>query len=185
MKDVKIACVGSRKTPLHILDQMQIIGQVIAKKWFICASGNAEWADQAFQMGANSVSPRQVTLYLPDDEIIYNVDAIEEWNTVEVTTSDDIIQAESILRKSIPYFEKLNKRIREVHTRNYKIIKDSQCVIYWNKPDRNYGGVFVDIKIASTLGIPVYNLFFPDTFEKVIDLLNSDHIYTDVKWLKS
>jgi hypothetical protein len=71
---IYFAGIGSRETPIDVLDIMQKLSIVFAKKGWILRSGHAPGADQAFEKGCDKVNgPKEI--YIP-------------WKGFEGSTSD-------------------------------------------------------------------------------------------------
>jgi len=81
MKKVYYAGIGSRETPIKILESMRLIASVFAKHGLILRSGGAEGADTAFEEGCLqrngsceiwipwiNFQQRKLNTYLPTEE---------------------------------------------------------------------------------------------------------------------
>ena len=139
--------VGSRSAPSEILIFMREIAVYLHRLGYTLRSGGADGADSAFEKGA-----------FERKEIYYASDATPD--------------AMEIARKHHPAWNRCSEYARRLHARNaFQILgKDlnspSSFVICWT-PDGAYsdrmrsiktGGTGTAISIASTYGVPVFNL---------------------------
>ena len=56
--------IGSRETPIHILNFFVVIGNYLASEGYTLRSGHAPGADQAFEEGCDQVNGKK-EIYLP------------------------------------------------------------------------------------------------------------------------
>jgi hypothetical protein len=147
------AGVGSRKTPQSICKFMYEIGAYMGMNNHILRSGHADGADKSFEFGCRSASG--------DMEIF-----LAKHATVE---------AIEFAKPFHPAWHRLKPFIRKLMGRNvFQILGHSMnnpvdFVICWTPDgcichaDRNIrtGGTGMAISIASTYGVPVYNLARP------------------------
>ena len=56
--------IGSRKTPIEIINKMIKLGQILGKHGYILRSGGANGADKAFEQGCDNVLGKK-EIYLP------------------------------------------------------------------------------------------------------------------------
>jgi hypothetical protein len=139
--------VGSRKTPLAILDLMTRIAEKMNKRGYRLRSGGAMGADTAFEIGAGEMK-----------DIYFAHHANEE--------------AKAIAEKFHPAWEKCSEYAKKLHGRNaFQILGQglntpSEYCICWT-PDgcikhadrtRTTGGTGTAISIADAYGVPVINL---------------------------
>lgn len=155
------AGIGSRTTPVEILEIMERIGLGLGLSGYTLRSGGAVGADMAFEAGATRSSY--------DKEIF-----ISHQNK----PAEGRIQLEGVyLRKAMeiasrhhPAWDKCNDHARGLHARNVAIILgeklDSKVksVICWTPEDEDgnvQGGTGLGIRIARSHGIRVDNLWRP------------------------
>ena len=153
------AGIGSRQTPPHILKKMTLYGAEMASKGFYLRSGNAQGADQAFALGANSVDPGKVLLYLPWKR--YEEQAIVEGNHYFFNPHNQFEDAAIKLVKELhPAPEKLSQGALKLHSRNVAILlgnrldRPVELVVYWSPKGEAIGGTGMGLRIAKKFGIP-------------------------------
>lgn len=164
--------IGSRETPLNILNMMTNIAMLLVKHGFILRSGGADGADSAFENGATNSE-----IYLPWKGFNGNISPL--YNISE--------SAMKMAREYHPSWNSLSTAAKKLMARNCMQIlgsdlnTPSQFVICWtkdgceNKATRksSTGGTGQAIAIASDYGIPVYNLRNETSITK-LSLLISD-----------
>lgn len=155
------AGIGSRETPPHIRKLMIRIATVLKQKGFVCRTGYAIGADQAFYTGA---SP-EVVVYNPKEIIVPNGGL-----SLDCTKFGNWYVALEIAAMFHRFWDDLKPFPKLLIARNtYQILGDdlnSPCkfIICWtpdgatSKTSRGTGGTGQAIRIASHLDIPVYNL---------------------------
>ena len=165
---MKYAGIGSRQTPPEILKIMFDSAVILAQEGYICSTGACIGADQAFANGAVSMNG-QIELCLP-------------WASYEsgwISTLPSILVQSKLLLKSHvaaydsvnlfhPAAKKLKQAVVKLHARNYLIIEGSSFVICWTPEGKETGGTRQGIRVAKHLGIPVYNLGNPNTYDAFI-----------------
>lgn len=158
--------IGSRQTPKHILELCCNVATRLEQDGWILRSGGAVGADKAFEMGVRLKENKEI--YLATGKI-----SSQAWASVDVFH---------------PYPKALKPYARALMARNYHQItgknedsKLSSFVICWT-PDGCKSGVTRSIKtggtgqaisIASSLGIPVFNLANPEDRDKIERYLSS------------
>lgn len=156
------AGIGSRETPPNILNIMTKCAIILAHDGYICSTGAAIGADQAFANGSN-IANGTAYLHLPWKS--YE----EEW--VNSLTGDNILyilsRGDSAAYNSVedyhPSYEKIKEKsgILALHARNYNILMKPEKVkfiICWTKNAGYIGGTAQALRIADDFDIPVYNL---------------------------
>ncbi len=168
------AGIGARATPKHIIDMIRITASLLAKDGYICKTGAALGADQAFAIGAIN-SGGQVHLKIPWPN--YEQNWIQLMSASGLVTTREIkyhdIQAYESVKRLHPKANSLSQAVIKLHARNYLIIENTQFVICWSPEGKTTGGTGQGIKIANELGITVYNLGNQETyniFEKRINI---------------
>jgi hypothetical protein len=158
--------IGSRKTPINILNKMSEISKAFDNAGFTLRSGGAPGADSAFEKTA-----KEKEVFLPWKGFNDKSGIVPEKND----------KALKLAEKFHPNWHNLNDTAKKFMIRNvYQVLgKDlntpSEFVICWT-PDgaeSDYersiktGGTGFAISLADSLGIPVYNLANADSLEKV------------------
>lgn len=138
------AGIGARATPEPILRSMSRIAVRLSVSGYTLRSGGARGADSAF---ANVVSPER-------KEIFGAADATKA--------------AMAIAAKHHPAWQNCDELARKLHGRNAMIImgaklnKPVDFVVCWTPDGIDAGGTGLGMRIAWSLKIPVYNLFYPE-----------------------
>lgn len=151
------AGIGSRDTPLDVMEQMRLLAKEMNTLGLSLRSGGARGADTAFEIGASGVGE----IFLP-------------WEGFNKKWSDDKFYfymrgdiqktAELIAAHYHPKWEELSSSGRQFHTRNvFQVLgKDlqtpSKFVICWTKDGKESGGTGQAMRIARHKGIPIFNL---------------------------
>ena len=150
--------IGSRKTPVEILDIMQRVAVKLSST-HILRSGGAIGADSAFEYGCNGNS------------IIYKADS----------ATDESIELASQFH---PAWNKCTDYVKKLHGRNALILlgeqlrNPSKFVICWTPDGNDVGGTGLGIRIACHYGIPVVNLVNQHWLDRISVFLNgSDNIF--------
>ncbi len=147
------AGVGSRETPPNVCHAMRVIGHNLTKLGHLLRSGGARGADQAFEEHALL------------KEIWYASDAQNHWHWFPHAG------------KYHPVWSKLSPYAKELMARNSAIMCGEDLlhpvdfVICWTKDGGATGGTGQALRIASDLNIPVFNLFFPDAEQRMMEFV--------------
>ena len=172
------AGIGSRKTPPLVLDRMKEIAYLLAKRGVILRSGGADGADMAFEEGCTMAKGKK-EIFLP----------WKGFNKNQSPLYDIPRDAYIIAQKFHPAWDKLTDHIKKLMARNTQQIcgknLDQPCdfvICYTNDgctsgSTRTYktGGTGQAIAIASSIGIPIINLFNGDAeiqLNKIMDLFD-------------
>lgn len=165
--------VGSRETPLEVLDLMKQIGYRMAELGYIGRSGAAEGADTAFYEGwgehkLQSHSHTPFVEYLPWKGFNgkYNVVA---------PLLENYEQAEEIASKVHPVWERLSRGAKALHARNvYQVLGDdlstpSNVLFCYAEPTKIgvKGGTNTAVQLAIQNGVKWYNLYLPEHQDEV------------------
>ena len=157
--------VGSRSTPIEILEFMYKIAVKFARLGYVLRSGGAKGADSAFERGCDSVNGEK-RIFLARD-----------------SNSAAMKIAESVH----PAWGMCSEYARELHARNafqvlgYDLHSKSNIVICWT-PDGclshetrsiRTGGTGTAISIASINNIRICNLADKSEYNKAVTWLNS------------
>lgn len=150
------AGIGSRRTPDHILAEMQNIAATLAFHGWTLRSGHAEGADRAFESG----HLRAIT----------HPDLLEPVKPAEVYTPNSHLNWPSLERHAShfhpnwPAVEKFGPYVKRLHARNSAIILGPSLnspvtfIVCWTPGGRIEGGTGQALRIAAHHKIPVYNL---------------------------
>ena len=144
------AGIGSRETPKEILELMTLAAKAFADKGFTLRSGGAIGADIAFEKGCGT-----------NKEIFRAKDCTEA--------------AKEMTSKYHPAWGKCNDYARNLHGRNCQILlgrdvtnpEPVKFVLCWTKDGKDTGGTGQAIRIATDMGIPVYNLYHREVVERI------------------
>lgn len=144
------AGIGSRETPKEILELMTLAAKTFAGKGFTLRSGGAIGADIAFEKGCGT-----------NKEIFRAKDCTEA--------------AKEMTSKYHPAWDKCNDYARNLHGRNCQILlgrdvanpEPVKFVLCWTKDGKDTGGTGQAIRIATDMGIPVYNLYHREVVERI------------------
>jgi hypothetical protein len=155
--------IGSRQTPLHILDLMKKFAVYLAKNDFVLRSGGADGADNAFEQGCNSVCGKK-EIYLP----------WQGFNNNSSTLYGMTDGAKDIARRFHPNWYNLSVAAEELHTRNvYQILgcdlkTPSSFVICWTKDGLASGGTGQALRIAKHHSVPILNLYNLQKYDQCV-----------------
>ncbi len=152
------AGIGARKTPPEILTLMAASATLLGNDRYICCTGAAIGADQAFANGAHNTGG-MVSLYLPWYSYESDwVNSIRGPLTKVDTLKENDIDAITSVYEFHPAANNLSQGVLKLHARNYLIIINTDFVICWTPNGKTTGGTGQGIKIAQSIGIPIYNL---------------------------
>ena len=165
--------IGSRETPVEILQLMARIGYTLAQNGWILRSGHAPGADQAFEHGARQAKGK-MEIYLP-------------WNGFENAYTGNrqpeyIVgfhpDAERVASLHHPAWERCSQGARKLHTRNVFQVAGldletfSDMVICWTKDGKRGGGTGQTLRIAEHLQIPIFDLAVIANPEVILEFIN-------------
>ena len=168
------AGIGSRETPLDVLNQMTTLGWELEKLGFKLYSGAADGADKAF---SNSSSNK--VEFIPWKGFNNCFTGI-----VPVLTDELLAIAESVH----PAWDKCSQGAKKLHARNcHQILGEDlnspvDFVLCWTpdgaetKTSYNTGGTGQAIRLANRYGIPVINMYNADWKQRLDVLLEDIHI---------
>lgn len=151
------AGIGSRETPPDICNAMTEIARKLDRLGLVLFSGGAEGADEAFEKGASNK-----VIFLP-------------WNGFNNKKEDGkqyIIPPyeESLVVKYHPGAHRLKQGAMKLMSRNsYQVLgvdleSPVDFVVCWTKDGNATGGTGQALRIAQSIGIPVFNLKRNDDF---------------------
>lgn len=143
--------IGSRGTPSGILLDMERISFILSENDFTLWSGGAFGADLAFEKNAKK------------KRIFYAQDATPK--AIELSS------------KYHPNWNACGEYARKLHGRNSMIALGEELLtpadfcVCWTIDGKDTGGTGQAMRIALDYGIPIFNLYFPDTQEKLLAFL--------------
>lgn len=146
------AGVGSRGTPVDILEKFEIIGFFLAKRGYLLRSGGADGADSAFEKGCDLAKGRK-EIFLP-------------WKGFNGNNSNLFKTpkgAEKFVEKIHPAWHKLKIPVKQLHARNvcqilgYSLDDPVEFVLCYTKDALGKGGTATAINLAKSMGIPVFD----------------------------
>ena len=146
------AGIGSRETPLNILNLFEKISCYLGNDNFTLRSGHATGADQAFERGCDKANGKK-EIYIP-------------WKNFEGSNSNLILnnpEAFKIGEKYHPYWHNLKDGARKLQARNsHQVLgKDlntlSKFIVCWTKNGKGQGGAGQAIRIAKAYNIPIFD----------------------------
>lgn len=152
------AGIGSRETPLEIKDKIKIIVEYLNKLDYIMRSGGAPGADTFFEEYAINKE-----IYLPWRNFNGNDSPLHH------PTKDALNMA----MKYHPNWYRLSIGARKLMARNcFQVLGQDlktpvKFIVCWTKDGGATGGTGQALRIAEELKIPIYNLFFEDTIDKL------------------
>ncbi len=147
--------VGSRETPVDVLELMRKIATILSGENYILRSGGADGADLAFEsgvvMGTDLV--RRKEIYLP-------------WKGFNdrIGICDTPREAYNMAAKIHPAWFACSRGARALHARNicqvlsYSLKTPSKFLICWTKEGKDTGGTRTAIVCARNNSVPVWNL---------------------------
>lgn len=149
--------IGSRKTPIEILDLMKSIAYFMSKKDFILRSGGANGADSAFEETAHKKE-----IFLPTNR--FNNKIADEVSYFDYRKCAGKSIADQMVHDYHPNSKKLTNFAFNLMARNAMQIfgknmdSPTDMVICWTMNGEDIGGTSQAIRIARSFKIPVYNL---------------------------
>ena len=143
------AGIGSRETPLDVLQIMKASAVRLSTDGYTLRSGRAKGADSWFEMGAT------------DKEIF-------------TAKSDIPLWAFATVDQYHPNPSALSDYAKRLHARNAMILigesrtTPADFVICWTKDGKDTGGTGQAIRLAKDENIPIYNLFYKDVRDSFV-----------------
>lgn len=165
------AGIGSRVTPLEVMNKMTTMAGILAKHGFTLRSGAANGADTAFEQGAGT-----------EKEIWLPWSGFNRYSGSHLLPTPAHFQLASTLH---PVWNALENPIKALHARNTGQILGMDLktpvkfVVCWT-PDgaesldqvtRKTGGTGTAIKLARIWNIPVINLYNDNYLDKLKDVV--------------
>ena len=153
------AGIGSRETPIEVLNAFEYLGMEFAKRGYVLRSGAADGADSAFERGCDSVAgPKEI--FLPWQGFQGRSENRSE-NKSTYCHYDNVDDAIKIAKKYHPNWDTLSNGGRALMARNsYQVLgKDLQTpgsfVVCWTEDGKGGGGTGQALRIAKDYGIKV------------------------------
>lgn len=160
--------IGSRETPVKVMEQMSDLARNLEGLGYTLRSGGAPGADTAFEIGVR----RKKEIYLPWRYFNRNQSPLFEVGE----------EARAIASRFHPAWASLKPSVRNLMGRNaYQVLgKDlqspSEFVVCWtpdgceSSKDRTArtGGTGLAIALASSLSIPIFNLRQPAAMDRLL-----------------
>ena len=151
----------------------------LAEDGYCCNTGAALGADQTFANGAASVDGA-VQLFIPwnnyEKDWIHNLGGPGFFPDIYI--ANPIMDAKAFESVNIfhPAADKLSRAIKALHARNWLIINKTQFIVCWSPKGEVVGGTGQALRIAASMGMPIYNLGNQDTLNAFIEKLNERDI---------
>ena len=151
------AGIGSRETPLSVLEDMQHIAFQLGSMNWILRSGGAPGADTAFEYGCDHAGGTK-EIYIPWHGFQGRKDAIV--GAEQPNFPDALFLASNFH----PAWDRCKQGARALHARNgYQILGKSltqkaDCVICWTRNASGTGGTGQALRIAKHFNIPIFDL---------------------------
>ena len=156
MTTLTYAGIGSRATPVRVVQDMTVMAGWLTKTGWHLASGGADGADTAFARGAPA---GQRTLYLPWPS--YNGHGGPDCRTL---TPAELSACMALAARLHPAWHRCSPAVRKLHARNAAVLLGHQlyrpvhAVVAWSPRGEIVGGTGMALRIAAEWGIPVLNL---------------------------
>lgn len=153
------AGIGSRNTPVEIIEIMTNVAATLEKAGYILRSGGAKGSDVAFESGVLIESNKEI--YLPWRGFNDSTSELYLDNIKESQYTAAYLMAENF------YHSKLSKApdntIKYMTRNSFQVmgrdfINPSEFIICWTKDGKDSGGTGQAIRIAKFYKIPVFNL---------------------------
>jgi hypothetical protein len=154
------AGIGSRETPVELKEKIKTVVEHLNQKNYTLRSGGAQGADSFFEEFASKKE-----IYLPwmgfnnNTSLLFN------------PTTESFLTAE----RYHPRFKSLSNGAKKLMARNCHQVLGLDLktpvdfVVCWTKNGTVNGGTGQALRIAEAYDIPVYNLFFEESFEKILE----------------
>lgn len=167
--------IGSRETPLSVLELMTKVANELSMLGYTLRSGRAGGADTAFEMGAD-----EADLFIPWKGFS---DKNELNGNHNVYVKGDDSSSRDIARTLHPVWRNLSRGAKALHTRNVNQIVGesaskpelSDFVLFYaplTRTGRVKGGTATAVNYARDLGIPTLNLIDVGSVEEVFSWIN-------------
>lgn len=177
--------VGSRETPVNILELMEEVGYKLASQGWTLRSGGALGADRAFEEGMfrcvgvdGPYGWTPAEIYLPWSGYEDHYKGTHGGLNIlpsDIKLDDERI-AEGMAMAIHPAWEACKQGARKMHTRNvFQVLgktldQPSKMLIAWTKLDskgKPKGGTATAINLAIENGVKVFNLNKAEDYERI------------------
>ena len=154
------AGIGSRETPIEVKEIIKRVVEYLNSKNFILRSGGAPGADSYFEEYSN-----EKEIFLP----------WREFNGNDSNLYTPSPESFDIAKKYHPGWNRLSHGARKLMARNCHQVLGQDLktpvdfIVCWTKDGGESGGTGQALRIARDLNIPVYNLYFEDTIDKIFN----------------
>ena len=144
---------------------MERVAATLAERRWICRSGHAQGADQAFERGAG----HRAEVYLPWPRFEQAAPLIAR-TVVDSPTAEAI----ELSGRFHPAWESLKRGAKMLHGRNaHQVLglyldAPASMVLCWTEGGLGGGGTGQAIRIAEAHGVPVYDMGNPDVLAEVV-----------------
>lgn len=144
--------IGSRETPIEVLEVFKNIGKYLGEIGYILRSGGADGADNYFEIGCD-ISNGKKEIYLP-------------WKNFNNNNSDLYFISDEALKMAEryhPYWNNLSDGARKLQARNcyqvlgYNLDTPTDFIICYTKDGKLKGGTSQALRIAKDYDIKVFN----------------------------
>lgn len=161
------AGIGSRETPMHILQVMGHIAGELALRGWTLRSGAADGADTAFEKGCDAAEGKK-EIFLPWQG--FNGRS----TTPSVVVADRLetfVTAKAHAEYFHPAWDRCSSGAKKLHTRNVFQIGGSDLastvdmVVCWTAGGQRGGGTGQALRIAEHLEVPIFDLAVPGIIE--------------------
>lgn len=182
---MRIALIGSRRAPRHILNLAAVIGRAFSDEGHIAYSGGAPGMDDAWM---RDYDRRLSRIIIPWEG--FNGHRISKgyfcWrNMPNEVRIKSVIHAMSVTS----YWDEVKRGAQNLFSRNSLQILGLNCnepvdeIYYWAPEIRQSvsGGTRVAVDIGRKFGIKTYNLYFDDVRKALEDKYSPS---TDLDWLQ-
>ena len=156
--------IGSRSTPVDIMNEMTRIGTILEQNEFVLNSGGAEGADTAFASGIHDMMNTQIFTPWPGF-------CLADWAIpLDDLDSKLVIKAEEIASRYHPAWHRCSPAAKKLHTRNaFQVLgldlkTPVDFVLYWCRiiDDKPTGGTSQALRIARANSISTYLVGSPE-----------------------
>ena len=152
------AGIGSRETPIEIKSDIERIVRYLDFKEYVLRSGGAPGADSFFEEFTTKKE-----IFLP-------------WRNFNENPSDlftPTIDSYKMAEKYHPTWFRLSQGAKKLMARNCHQVLGLDLntpvdfIVCWTSDGKSSGGTGQAMRIAESLNIPIYNLYFKDTLHKI------------------
>ena len=171
--------VGSRECP-HTAFMLGIrVGKLMRRYALDMGGGDAIGMDKAFITGMNDWNRIHAYSVKPKEHFI------------DGTQCERFEEAMAIAKSLHPNWKACTPWARSLHARNVfqvlgpNINEPSEFVVFWAEPQgRNThevkGGTNTAVKVAYEWDIPLYNLYYPETFSRLVEAVHRYPLFSDM-----